>query len=73
MPPRRHPSASCAMMSRPYGVPITSQVVPFESNRAKPSWCFVVMTMYCIPACLAMRTQASGSNFVGLNCAWNRS
>jgi len=61
------------MMSRPYGVAITSHSVCFESNSAKPSWCLVVMTMYFIPACLAMRTQASGSNFVGLKRDWNRS
>jgi hypothetical protein len=55
------------MMSRPYGVAITSQSVSFESNRANPSWCLVVTTMYFMPACFAMRTHASGSNFVGLN------
>ena len=39
----------------------------FESNMAKPSWCLEVMTMYFMPASLAVRTHSSALNFTGLN------
>src|SRR5580704_7948800 len=35
----------------------------------KPSWCFVVNTMYFCPAWRARSTHACGSNRVGLNVA----
>ena len=43
-------------------------MLTFESNSAKPSWCLDVITMYFMPASFASWTQASASNFTGLNC-----
>ena len=40
---------------------------PCESNMAKPSWCLEVMTMYFMPASLAVRTHSSALNLTGLN------
>src|SRR5436190_3825814 len=37
----------------------------------KPSWCFVVNTMYCCPAALAKSMKLFGSNFDGLNLRGN--
>ena len=42
--------------------------VCFESNITKPSWCFVVKTMYFIPASLAILAHWSALNFTGLKC-----
>jgi hypothetical protein len=63
-------SASSLSGSRLNGVAATMlKGSDVESNIANPSWCFAVMTMYFMPACFASATQASASNFVGLNCA----
>src|SRR5881392_3030759 len=57
-------------MSRLKGVASTAlYLLTFEWNRAKPSWCLDVMTMYLMPASFATLTQASASNLTGLNCA----
>src|SRR5262245_30307985 len=64
---RRQAAAISFMMSRWKGVDMTSQSVYLLSKRQKPSWCLLVITMYFMPAALARRTQASASNFTGLN------
>ena len=42
------------------------QLLAAVGNRAKPSWCFEVITMYFMPASLASAAHASGSYFTGL-------
>ena len=69
MPWRAHASASSFIGSRPNGVASTmSYSVTFESYMQKPSWCLAVIVRYFWPARFASETQASASNFVGLNC-----
>ena len=68
MPYFRQAAASSFSGSRPNGDAFTMfQSEAFESNMAKPSWCFEVMTMYFMPASLAVRTHSSALNLTGLN------
>ena len=50
MPSWRHASASSLTTSRPKGECMMLKSVSFVSNMQKPSWCFVVNTMYFMPA-----------------------
>ena len=70
MPYFRQAAASSSSGSRPNGVASYDVAVglAFEWNIAKPSWCLEVMTMYFMPASLAMRTHSSALNLTGLNC-----
>ena len=69
MPAFAHAAASSFRTSRLKGVASTTfHGLAFEPKRAKPSWCFEVMTMYFMPASWARRTQASASNRTGFHC-----
>ena len=47
------------------------QSFTLESNIANPSWCFVVITMYLIPADFAALTNLAASNFSAVKSGAN--
>ena len=67
MPASLQAAASSLSGSRGKGVDFRHQSVNCERYMPKPSWCLLVMTMYFMPASLAIFTHSAASNFTGLN------
>ena len=66
MPAFLQAAASSFIGSRLNGVDMMPQSVSFVSNMAKPSWCLLVMTMYFMPASLAIAHPLLGVELDGI-------